>query len=102
MHHKLLCADCLVGFSDIAERLDVSPTTVDNWIQGVRAKGHRAFPEPVATIGRRTRIWDWSDVLNWYMDYQPQRGGAPTGDRNGKRTRGSLTVRTEKGWRNAG
>jgi predicted DNA-binding transcriptional regulator AlpA len=99
LHHKLICVDCLVGFSEIAERLGVSQTTVDNWIQGIRAKNYRPFPEPVKTIGR-SRIWDWSEVLEWYENYRPSHGGAPTGNRNGKRTQ--LTVRTEKGWRNAG
>jgi predicted DNA-binding transcriptional regulator AlpA len=92
--------DHLVGLNQISAKLGVSPTTVDNWIQGIRGKGHKPFPEHIAIINSRTRVWDWTEVEQWYEEYKPQRGGAPSGDRNGKRK--NMTVRTERGWRNAG
>lgn len=101
MPHRLICVDCLVTMGEIAQRLEVSLSTVDNWIQGIRGKGYAPFPEPVKSVGR-TRIWDWSEVAEWHENYQPQRGGAPRGDRNGKRTQRPLTIKTERGWRNAG
>ena len=49
----------LVGTMDISELLGVSRQRVQ---QIVNTKG---FPDPVATVNRRTRMWDRAAVLDW-------------------------------------
>jgi predicted DNA-binding transcriptional regulator AlpA len=104
---RMVAVENIVGLQQAAERLGVSLTTLDNYIQGIRGK-HHPFPEPIAFINSRTKVWDWNDIQQWSDTYKPARGGAPTGERNGKRTKppklrgitGSGAVKTERGWRN--
>ena len=107
---RQIAVENIVGLPQAAQRLGVSLTTLDNYIQGIRGKGHHPFPEPITVVGARTRVWDWTEIEEWSKGYKPNRGGAPRGDRNGKRTKPPQTIRgitgigmvkTEKGWRNA-
>lgn len=52
----------VVGTVEIAERLKVSRSAVDQWRQ--RRVG---FPDPKWTVGGRP-AWDWADVQRWAVD----------------------------------
>lgn len=57
-----MVSDDLVGVSDIAERLGVTPAAVSNW-----HKRHDTFPQPAMIIGKRP-AWIWADVVRWNED----------------------------------
>lgn len=48
----------VVGLADIADRLDVSRTTVDQW------KWRGVLPSPKWSISGRP-AWDWPDIEAW-------------------------------------
>ena len=53
----------LVTSYEIGERLGVDPTLILTWAR----RGHR-MPSPVLILGKRTRIWLWSEVQAWAED----------------------------------
>lgn len=50
----------IVGTVEIARRLDVSRSAVDQW----RARPWVKFPEPRWTVGGRP-AWNWPDIEKW-------------------------------------
>jgi excisionase family DNA binding protein len=50
-----------VGLAEIAERLGVTRSTVDQW----RHRG--VLPEPRWTVGGRP-AWDWTTIAEWAKD----------------------------------
>lgn len=54
-----LVADDLVGLSEIAERVKLSPQAVINW-----RKRYEDFPTPVATL-KAGPVYRWSDIATW-------------------------------------
>jgi len=60
----------LVGISDIASRVGVTPEAVRNWADGQRGPGN--FPPPVGSVGggdRSIRVWSWLDVNAWLKQF---------------------------------
>lgn len=49
----------LVGTKEIADRLDVQPNVVGNWILR-----YMDFPQPVVALSCG-RVWDWDEVAAW-------------------------------------
>lgn len=56
------CYEDLVSRRDIAERCEVSPQAVGQWIRGDRHKGH-TFPDPFNLVAGG--IWLWGEVNSW-------------------------------------
>ena len=50
----------LVGSREIAERLGLTQSRVNQFVQT-----HEEFPDPVATTSGSRRVWDWNDVERW-------------------------------------
>lgn len=71
MLKRLRCFDGyeLVTVNDIAERFRISPATV----MKISYSEHQNFPLPRAGRGGR-RVWQWYEVLEWYMDHRILRG----------------------------
>jgi hypothetical protein len=63
----------LVSASVIAERTARTRESVRLLIEGKRGPG--GFPNPVAWVDAKTRLWHWSDVANWFMERLGQRVG---------------------------
>jgi len=104
---RMVAPENIVGVQQAAARLGVSLTTLDNYIQGIRGK-HHPFPEPLTIVNARTKVWDWTEIEEWAKNYVPAKGGAPLGNTNNdgkfhgnQHVKQPLTVKTEKGWRNA-
>ncbi len=55
----------LVTAAEIARRLGRSKESVRLLISGARGKG--AFPVPVAGVISKTKIWRWTEVLDWML-----------------------------------
>lgn len=53
----------LVTAAEIARRLGRSKESVRLLISGARGKG--TFPVPVAGVTSKTKIWRWTEVLDW-------------------------------------
>lgn len=53
----------LVTAAEIARRLGRSKESVRLLISGARGKG--TFPIPVAGVTSKTKIWRWTEVLDW-------------------------------------
>ena len=51
----------LVGTVEIAQRLGLAHT--ESAMNLFRR--HDDFPEPIAVLGERTRVWAWPDVEAW-------------------------------------
>jgi hypothetical protein len=65
--------DDLVTITDIAERLGRTGESVRLLIRGDRGPG--GFPQPVTRLGRRrSRVWRWADVVEWFKRYEPNSG----------------------------
>lgn len=65
-----------VGLSEIAERADVLPSAVSNWLKrysnvdcgnGCDAHCPKQFPDPLINLPRR-KIWNWEDVVEWLRE----------------------------------
>ncbi len=70
--------DDLVTAAVIAERTGPTPESVRLLITGDRGPG--TFPEPLAWVDGKTRLWQWSDVARWFDERLRDRvslGGAP-------------------------
>ncbi len=70
--------DDLVTAAVIAERAGRTPESVRLLITGDRGPGN--FPEPLAWVDGKTRLWQWSDVARWLDERLLDRaspGGAP-------------------------
>jgi hypothetical protein len=59
---RLVPLDDLVGRSEIGDRLDVVPSSVDSW----RRRYRGTFPEPELTLSG-TPLWRWTAVKAWYQ-----------------------------------
>ncbi len=53
----------LVSMSDIAERLGRTRESVRLLVEGRRGPGH--FPAPAVRVSDRTKLWAWSEVVEW-------------------------------------
>jgi hypothetical protein len=53
----------LVTAAEIARRLGRSKESIRLLISGARGKG--VFPVPVAGVTSKTKIWRWTEVLDW-------------------------------------
>jgi len=73
-------------YKDLADLLGVSSNQVYMWHERRASNG---FPEATGVCKKRrpgpkgSPVFDPVAVLNWYRDYEPSRGGAPRGNRNG-------------------
>lgn len=56
------CYEDLVSRRDIADRCEVSPQAVGQWIRGDRQRGY-AFPDPFNFVSGG--IWLWGEVNSW-------------------------------------
>lgn len=71
--------------AQIAQLFGVSNNQVYTWSQ---RREHNGFPEPVGTYHGHDRrssqaaVYDINEVIAWYVDYEPRKGGAPAGNRN--------------------
>ncbi|STX37326.1 helix-turn-helix transcriptional regulator [Legionella feeleii] len=54
----------LVSLSDIAERVSMTRQAVSLLIQGARGSGN--FPKPVLKITKKSPLWRWSAVAEWF------------------------------------
>ena len=54
--------------ADIADRLERSRESIRLWITGERGPG--AFPLPQHNALGRSRLWRWSQVLDWIDEHQ--------------------------------
>jgi hypothetical protein len=61
----------LVSASVIAERTGRSRESIRLLAEGKRGPG--GFPEPLAWVAARTRLWHWSDVANWFAERLDER-----------------------------
>ncbi len=52
----------IVGSGDIAGRLNVAKPTVRYWMR------LRTFPKPLATVNKRTPVWDWAQIETWHAN----------------------------------
>jgi hypothetical protein len=85
---------------------EVTSCQLDAWIS---RRDRNGFPEPPPIVyqrgptgGIRGRLWDpedVQDVLDWRATYQPQRGGAPRGERNGRWRHGQRRAIADDGTR---
>lgn len=64
----LRCVEDLVTLRTIAERLEVTPQAVGNWVRGERQSGVR-FPNPYVFAGGG--LWLWGEVLAWVRVISP-------------------------------
>ena len=55
--------DDLVTMNEIAERMGRSRESVRLLIKGARGPG--GFPPPVSHLKARSRLWRWSEVVDW-------------------------------------
>lgn len=78
----------LRGTSSVAALLGVTRRQADAWLSRRATNG---FPGGVRVEvgGQTTWLFDPDEVLSWRASYQPSRGGAPTGERNGSWRDGS-------------
>lgn len=78
----------LVGTTSVAALLGTTRKQADAWLSRRATNG---FPGGVraGVGGRETWLFDPDEVLAWRAGYQPGRGGAPTGERNGSWRDGS-------------
>jgi hypothetical protein len=56
--------DDLVSIASIAERTGRTNESVRLLIEGRRGRG--GFPGPVAVVDKRTRLWSWIEVADWF------------------------------------
>lgn len=68
---RLVPLDDIVGRSEIGERLEVTPSTVDSW----RRRYRGTFPAPELELSG-TPLWRWSAVAAWYRA-EHRRTGRP-------------------------
>jgi hypothetical protein len=67
--------DEFVTMSEIARRLDLTREGVRKWVVGTRGPGQ--FPPPVGNVRRKSPLWRWTDVLNWYESSLPSLQAKP-------------------------
>lgn len=60
--------DSFVTASDIAKRVGLSREAIRLLANGSR--GERNFPDPVAALGGRQKIWRWLDVAAWFQQHR--------------------------------
>lgn len=60
----------LAGVAEIVAATGEAKSTVSMWITRAETNG---FPAPVAALAAG-RVWDISDVLAWYLTYEPSNG----------------------------
>lgn len=72
----------LVGPYNVAYFLQVPPKRACSWVYRRHATH---FPWPIQAVvnGVPRSLYDPEEVKNWYNNYNPSRGGAPKGPRNG-------------------
>ena len=58
--------DELVTATVVAERTGRSRESIRLLVEGKRGPG--GFPAPVAWVDAKTRLWQWSDVAQWFDD----------------------------------
>ena len=58
--------DELVTAAAIAERVGRTPQSINQLAGGKRRKAEEPFPAPVAWVDGKTRLWRWSDVVEWF------------------------------------
>ena len=63
----------IVGVAEIADLLKIGRTTVSNWDDRRERNG---FPERLKTLAAGP-LYDVREVVAWYADYEPSRGGRP-------------------------
>jgi len=64
--------DDLVTIADVARRMKRTNESVRLLIRGERGPG--GFPAPATRVGAgRSRIWRWSDVVEWFRRYETNR-----------------------------
>lgn len=87
---------------DLARRWGDNKTTVGNWFT---RRARTGFPEPdlayasSSIVGRSGGLWLAETADPWREAYEPARGGAPAGERNGAWRDGSRRRLAEDGTR---
>ena len=56
--------DDLVSIASIAKRTGRTNESVRLLVEGQRGRG--GFPRPVAIVDKRTRLWSWIEVADWF------------------------------------
>jgi len=73
--------DNLITMSDIAQELGVLRATVWAWDQRRNRNGfpqHRGWTQEK----RPRKLYERTEILEWYRGYTPSKGGAPKGNKN--------------------
>lgn len=81
---------------------DIGTRLVNSWWDRRAVIG---FPEAVgkrADRARPAKIWDAEEVLEWFVNWEPKRGGAPRGNRNGVKHGRFVGVRAAEAAKRAG
>ena len=63
----------IVGVAELADLFKVGRTTVSNWDERRERNG---FPKRLKTLASGP-IYDVNEVVRWFIDYEPDRGGRP-------------------------
>lgn len=58
--------DELVTATTIAGRVGRTPQSINQLAGGTRRGSGPPFPAPVAWVDAKTRLWRWSDVVEWF------------------------------------
>lgn len=85
----------VAGYTGLGSIMGVSANQVYMWHQ---RRFRNGFPAHVAetltakTVRRGAPLFDIAEVLAWWVNYEPARGGAPLGNQN-RRTHGRYVGR---------
>ncbi|MFQ5845167.1 MAG: GTPase RsgA, partial [Planctomycetota bacterium] len=61
--------DDLVTASEIARRARRSRQSIQQLVEGTRGPG--GFPPPVSSLTKRSPIWRWAEVAQWFRSTAP-------------------------------
>lgn len=69
-HSDQICIIEMAGIKEIAQFLNVQPSTVCNWSY---RRFDNLFPEPVKKLGA-TPVYSIVEVVHWYIQWMPRSG----------------------------